>query len=514
MKNRVLALILIPFLLFYSAEPILADEKEERMWQDESIYFIMVDRFANGDSTNDLDSDITDPRAYQGGDFKGINEKLDYIQDMGFTAIWLTPVFDNMEKGYHGYWINDFYNTDEHFGTLDEFKNLVEEAHSRDMKVILDFVVNHVGYDHPWLEDPSKQDWFHEDIGAVNWSDPESYQNGWIYGLPDLNTENEEVKEYIFDAAKWWIEETNIDGYRLDTVRHVPQEFWSEFSNEVKSVKDNFYLIGEIFDKDPRGIEAYTGLGIDGFVDFPLNEELRSVFQHVDVSMDRLPNYWKYSETFYEDPYLMGNFIDNHDMSRFTMLAEQNNMFPPTRWKQAITYMYTIPGIPIVYYGSEIALNGGEDPDNRRLMNFNTDEELIEYIGDVGQLRQELPALTRGTIELLGEDKGMLVYKREYEDETIVVAINDSSETKTIVVDASSLENKKELKGLLNGDFIRENNGEYSITLDRETSEIYALTEKSGINIRFILALAAVYIVFLGFMYMAWKRGKKRKSEQ
>lgn len=169
--SRKVILLLIPFLLFCSLQ-VKAVEKEERTWQDEMIYFIMVDRFNNGDPTNDFDVNRNDPLAYQGGDFKGIIDKLDYIDEMGFSAIWLTPIVKNEEKGYHGYWTEDFYDVEEHFGTLEEFKTLVKEAHKRDMKVILDLVVNHTGYKHPWLADPDKQDWFHErkdiSIGKTN----------------------------------------------------------------------------------------------------------------------------------------------------------------------------------------------------------------------------------------------------------------------------------------------------------------------------------------------------------
>ena len=144
--------------------------------QDEVIYMIMVDRFNNGDTSNDKDANINDPLAYHGGDFKGITEKLDYIKEMGFTAIWLTPIFENMDNGYHGYWIKDFYQTNPYFGSMEEFKTLVEEAHKRDIKVILDFVVNHVGPNHEWLNDPTKKDWFHENKSISNWNDQEEVE--------------------------------------------------------------------------------------------------------------------------------------------------------------------------------------------------------------------------------------------------------------------------------------------------------------------------------------------------
>ncbi len=509
--KRVLSLVLVPFLLFYSL-PVGAVEKEERKWQDETIYFLMVDRFNNGDTSNDLDVNIKDPKAYQGGDFQGIIDKLDYIKDMGFTTIWMTPIFDNQDLGYHGYWITDFYSTDEHFGSIDDFKRLVDEAHKRDIKIILDFVVNHVGPDHQWVNDPEKKDWFHEKQ-PMNFNDEESLQNAWLYDLPDLNTENPEVREYLIDAAKWWIEETDVDGYRLDTVRHVPQEFWDEFNEEVKSVKDDFYIIGEIFDRDPQNIAKYNGIGIDGFVNFPQAEEMRNVFQKPDQSMERLFNFFKYNESFYEDPYLMGSFIDNHDMTRFTRLLVQNKVFPGTRWKLALTYMYTTPGIPIVYYGSEIAIDGGEDPDNRRLMDFRADKELIEYISEIGSLRQELPALTRGTVTPLFVEGGMGIFKREYKDQTVVVAMNNTSKSQEVVLDASVLEDDKELKGYLTADLVRSSNGKYTIIIDREEAEIYELKDKSGLNYAFIAALSAVYILFVGFIYIAWKRGRKKTKQ-
>ncbi|TMU88111.1 alpha-amlyase [Bacillus sp. BHET2] len=512
MKRRVLSLILVPFLLFY-ALPVGAVEKEERKWQDETIYFLMVDRFNDGDTNNDKNVNTKDPKAYQGGDFQGVIDKLDYIKDMGFTAIWLTPIFDNQPMGYHGYWITDFYKTEEHFGSMKTFKKLVEEAHKRDMKVMLDFVVNHVGPEHPWVNDPEKEDWFHEKQ-PMNFDNEESLKNAWLYDLPDLNTENPEVRDYLFDAAKWWIEETDIDGYRLDTVRHVPQEFWTEFSDEVKSVKEDFYLLGEVFDQDPEKIAEYNGVGIDGFVNVPQAEELRSVFKKPDTSMDRLFNFWKYNETYYDNPYMMGTFIDNHDMERFTRLLVQEKLFPGTRWKLALTYMYTTPGIPIVYYGSEIAVDGGNDPDNRRFMNFRADEELIDYISRLGELRQQYPALTRGDIEPLYDKDGMGVYKRTYKEQTVVIAINNTSETQNVQLTKEDLADNNELKGLISDDLVRsDKDGNYQLVLDREEAEIYMLKNKSGLNYPYLFALGIMYTLFLLFLYLVWKRGKGKKQK-
>ena len=161
MKKRV-CMVLFFLALFSNTLAVGAAEKEERKWQDETVYSLMIDRFNNGDQTNDFGVDINDPNGYHGGDFQGIIDQLDYIKEMGFTAISLTPIFANEDGGYHGYWVNDFYQTDEHFGSNDLFNKLVDEAHKRDMKVILDFVSGDVGPKHPWVNDPTKKDWFQE----------------------------------------------------------------------------------------------------------------------------------------------------------------------------------------------------------------------------------------------------------------------------------------------------------------------------------------------------------------
>ncbi|GAA0314548.1 hypothetical protein GCM10008967_01330 [Bacillus carboniphilus] len=510
MLKKSMALFLM-LLILSTTINVKQTEAQDRTWQDETIYFLMVDRFNNGDPSNDLDSDLEDPLAYHGGDFQGVIEKLDYIKDMGFTAIWLTPVFDNSDKGYHGYWIQDFYNTDEHFGTIEEFKTLVDEAHKRDMKIILDFVVNHVSPEHPWVEDSEKQDWFHENKPILG-DNQEQLENGWIYGLPDLAQENPEVKQYLLDAAKWWIEETDVDGYRLDTVKHVPKSFWTDFVTEVKSVKEDFYLIGEIWSKDPQYIASYQETGIDGFVDYPLHEYLRNAFDNYDKSLEMLFVQWNRNKLVYENPLLNGNFIDNHDNTRFTYEVAKNNIHPGTRWKLAMTYLYTAPGIPIVYYGSEIALNGGNDPDNRRMMSFRADKELIDYFTKLGEVRNTHPSLRRGDMEVLYEEDGMAVYKRTYEDEVTVVAINNSSKTQTATIDQSELEEDQELRGVLEGDLVRSDEGKYNITLNRETSEVYVLAEKSGLNIPYLSTLAVIYLSFIGFVFYVWRKGKRKKE--
>ncbi|WP_404462587.1 alpha-amylase family glycosyl hydrolase [Sutcliffiella horikoshii] len=515
--KRVMGLILVPFLLFSAwfvpfVQPVNA-EKEEHAWQDEIIYFIMIDRFNNGDTSNDFEVNRDDPKAYHGGDFRGITEKLDYLKDMGFTALWLTPIVQNEEKGYHGYWTEDFYNTEEHFGTIEEFKELVKEAHKRDMKIIVDLVVNHTGYQHAWLNEADKQDWFHPNEPIRNWDDQEQVENGWIYGLPDLNQDNPETRKYLIDMAKWWIEETDIDGYRLDTVKHVPKDFWKEFSEEVKSVKEDFFLIGEVWHDDPNYVAGYQETGIDSFVDFPTYNEITRVFSGPDESLTRLDSLFKNKQSLYDNPYVLGTFLDNHDVERFTRAAIKKKQHPPTRLKLALAYMYTTPGIPIMYYGTEIALDGGEDPDNRRDMNFRADEELINYITKLAELRKSMPSLTHGTYEMVYDDNDMAVIKREYEGETTFIAINNSSETQVAPIDVELVGEDLELRGTLGDELVRNSDGKYTIGLDRETAEIYTVKEDSGINVGFVSAMALIYGGFIAFIAAAVMRRKKKNKE-
>ncbi|MCH1626148.1 alpha-amylase family glycosyl hydrolase [Ferdinandcohnia quinoae] len=509
MKRTLSFMLILTFILSFI--PVQAEDNEERTWQDEMIYFIMVDRFHNGDKSNDYEVDVNDPKAYHGGDFKGITKKLDYIKDMGFTAIWLTPIVKNEPKGYHGYWTEDFYDVEEHFGTLEEFKSLVEEAHKREIKVILDLVVNHTGYQHPWLTDPEKKDWFHERKGILNWDNQEDVENGELAGLPDLAQENPEVKKYLLDMAKWWITETDVDGYRLDTVKHVPKWFWKEFSKEVKSVKDDFFLIGEVWHEDPKYVADYGNTGIDSFVDYPFFNEAARIFSRPDQSMGRLQAVWKRNTTLYGNANILGNFIDNHDNVRFTRLAKERDQDPVKRIKLALSYMYTAPGIPIIYYGTEIALDGGEDPDNRRDMEFGTTNEVVTYLSRLSELRKQYPALRKGDFEVLYDRLGMTVFKRVYEDEVTIIAINNSTKSQEVELSTEQIMSDHQLRGVLDEEVIESSKDGYKLTVESETAEVYVLEEKEETSRMYMIPVVIVPLLFIIFFFIFRKRVNNRR---
>jgi glycosidase len=504
MRKRTFAILVISFFLF-SVLRVEATDTKKDTWRKETIYYLMVDRFNNGDFENDFTVQAGDPKSYHGGDFEGIILQLDYIKDMGFTTIALSPIFDNEENGYHGYWIKDFYKVEEHFGSLATFKKLVNEAHKRDMKVMIDFVGNSVGPNHPWVKDASKQDWFQKTT-VDGKSEPEK---SWTVDLPNLNLENSEVKTYLIDVAKWWVKETKIDGYKLENMQHPPSDFLDELSQEVKKINPEFFLLGDVKASIPDEVKPYMYKDMDGLLDYPSSKELRSVFAKPDQSMSGVFSLKDTYEELSDTPIMLGTFMDNQWSERFTRGAVQNNLHPGARWKLALTYLYTTPGIPIVYYGSEIALDGGLGDDNLRQMDFRTDKELVEYITKLGNLRNQLPSLTNGTFELLYDKDGMTVFKREFEGETSVIAINNTSKSQNITLSEEQVKGDKELRGLLNEDLVKSKNGEYALILDRDLAEVYYLANKSGLNLPLISAVTAVYIAFAAFVYLLIKRRKR-----
>lgn len=390
------------------------------------IYFIMVDRFNDSNPDENL-SDVNkdDLRAFQGGDLQGIIDKLDYIKDLGATAIWLTPIMENGPNGYHGYWIYDFYNVDPHFGDLEIFKTLVQEAHAKDLKVVLDYIVNHTGYHSPWLSDPEKKDWFNPDKNISNWKDKEEVERGWLAGLPDLNQDNLEVKNYLIENALWWIEETGIDGFRLDTVRHVPHEFWRDFSQAIKAKHPGFFLLGEVWDANTKTLESYHQVGIDSITNY-------SLYAGIENGFNSMPNMFSLinaldKEQHFTNPQLNAIFIDNHDNPRY---MSKNPRMALEYTKQALTFMFTYPAIPVLYYGTEIGMSGAYDPENRQFMDWASTEDsaMLDFVKQLTDIRKSY----MGTFKRIHHDKSSLVYEISNMDNKMLIVINSDEKEKEI----------------------------------------------------------------------------------
>lgn len=461
--------------------------RNQGVGNEDVIYLIMPDRFANGDPSNDDPAeapgmhDRSKPRAYHGGDLRGIREHLPYLKDLGVTTVLLTPVVKNgAAQDYQGYGAVDLYAVDPHLGTLDEYRSLVREAHQQRMKVLFDFVANHVGPNHPWVGSPPLRDWFHGtarqhanssgelpksfygwstgqpvDNGAFDaLADPHAPQrishfltDGWFVNvLPDLNTENPVVADYLLQNALWWAETSGLDGYRLDTVPYVPRKFWASWHRSIHQAYPLLTTIGEVFHRDPAVTSFFVGGqkrfdGVDSSVssvfDFPLFFTLRDVLVR-QAPAGRIADVLR-QDALYPHPDSLVTFFGNHDVERLAS-AEGSS---PTRLRLAFGLELTLRGIPELYYGDEIGMAGGNDPDNRRDFpggwpgdsnNAFTEEgrtkdqaEIFTYVQTLLQLRREHRALQGGRLWHLASNDDCYVFLRESEDEEILVAFNNSA---------------------------------------------------------------------------------------
>jgi glycosidase len=349
-------------------------------------YLIMTDRFADGDPSNNPNpGERSLPRGWHGGDFRGIEQHLDYLQQLGVTTIWTTPAYDNSgePQAYHGYSTTDFYRIDPHFGTLADYQHLAGAIHRHGMKIVLDTVPNHVGPENPWLKDPPAPDWFHgtaeqhdtakTDFQSLpdphaSWLDQHDVTEGWFANvLPDLNQENPLVKQYLIQNVIWWVETVGLDGLRYDTFPYVGRAFWHDLNAQLHDLYPQLTTVGEVFSPDPTITSFFAGgverRGIDTGLytpfDFPVYFELRSILTH-QQPMSKLEDVLR-EDWLYPHPERLVPFIGNHDTTRF--LSQPGVTVDDL--KLALGIIATIRGMPQIYSGDEIAMRGGADPDNR-----------------------------------------------------------------------------------------------------------------------------------------------------
>ncbi|MFK4343080.1 MULTISPECIES: family 14 glycosylhydrolase [unclassified Paenibacillus] len=451
-------------------------------WSKQSIYFIMTDRFSNGDTSNDnyggFNSNNSDQRKWHGGDFQGIINQLDYIQNMGFTAIWITPVtMQKSEFAYHGYHTYDFYAVDGHLGTMDKFKELVRKAHDKNMAVMLDVVPNHTGDFQPgngFAKAPfDKTDWYHHngDITGADYSsnNQSKIENGDVAGLDDLNQDNPATANELKNWIKWLLNESGVDGLRVDTAKHVPKGFLKDFDQAA-----NTFTIGEIFSGDPAYVGDYTRY-LDAALDFPMYYTIKDVFGR-DQSMTKIKE--RYSDDrHYRDTQTNGVFIDNHDVKRFLNEASGKPGASSDKWPQlkaALGFTLTSRGIPIIYQGTEQGFSGGDDPANRENAVFNANHELYQYIAKLNRVRNSHPALQNGNQKEKWADDSFYSFQRSKNGDEAIVLINNSwnSQTRTIG-NFDNLSNGTRLTNQLSNDSIQINNGSITVTLAPKEIKIF-----------------------------------------
>lgn len=462
--------------------------------QDDVIYLIMPDRFCDGDPANNVPADSPSEavgrdkaRGFHGGDLRGIIDHLPYFQELGVTALWLTPWYDNFNgiyecnkpwcpyTYYHGYHAVDHYSVEDHFGTLGLVRELVAKAHARGLKVIQDQISNHVGLRHPWVEDPPLETWFHG-TPANHVQNPfrselllsphapaparASVLNGWFSDdSPDLNQDEPEVARYLIQNALWWLASTGIDGVREDTAQYVPRWFLRDLCDALHRQSSKVTVVGEVLDLDPMHTSFFLGghTGWDG-----VDTRLDSVFD--------APTWWVAGNAFsgkspmtsvrdmlkadalYADSQRLTTLTSNHDLRRFISWPQAT--LDSARLQMAFTL--TLRGTPQLYYGDEIALPGEGDPDNRRDFpgGFPGDtrsafvasgrtaeqERMWTWTRDWIALRRAHPAVRRGTLVDLDAKTQLYIYARRDSTETIVIALNRDVLPATTRFDAAAID--------------------------------------------------------------------------
>jgi len=442
------------------------------------MFLIMTDRFADGDPSNDQQpgdeaDEKTKARGWHGGDLQGITQHLDYLRELGVTTVWITPVYQNHgPQSYHGYGATDMYAVDEHYGTLADLKTLATALHARGMKLVLDTVPNHVGATHPWVEDEPAPDWFHgtkanhtEAQGDFEpltnphaaWRDQKNVTEGWFANvLPDMNTESPAVAQYLTQNAVWWVEEADLDGLRLDTFPYVGRAFWQGFHAELHSLYPRLTTVGEVFNSDPTITSSFAGgvtrngvdTGLNTPFDFPSYFALRDVFLK-DAPITRLADVLRL-DALYPHPERLVPFLGNHDTTRFMGLPGASI----DQLKLAFAVLATMRGMPQIYSGDEIAMQGGEDPDNRRDFpggfggagaftppgRTAEQEEMFRWVKGLLKLRASRAELSGGEEQVLLAKSGTMLFVRgeDLKDgcatdrQRIILAVNNSSKSEEV----------------------------------------------------------------------------------
>ena len=474
----------------FSVSPALARAgRFQGFDQNDVMYLVMPDRFANGDPTNDSPAiapgmhDRTKGRYYHGGDLAGLRQRLPYLKQLGITAVWMNPLYDNnnalnrkeMYDGlpitdYHGYGATDMYAVDEHFGDMALFKTVVDEAHAMGIKIILDMVANHTGPYHPWASDSPSPTWYHgttEKHPNNTWQtwtlhDPysppamrQATLDGWFIDiLPDFNQDDPEVARYIIQNTLWWVGMSGMDGIRQDTWPYVPRAFWRDWMNAIRKEYPTLKVVGEVLDGDPTfvsffqgGRTQYDGIDdkVDALFDFPIHFTVRNVFGRGGSVRDLAQMLAR--DYLYPKPEALVTLLGLHDVNRF-----MNEPGATTAGlKLGYTFLTTIRGTPLIYYGDEIAMPGGNDPDNRRDFpggwredprnafeasgRTDVEQSVWSHLQTLLALRAERADLRTAKAENLHVGDQTFVYRRG----RTVVAINNGTTPATVRFPAQTL---------------------------------------------------------------------------
>ena len=488
-----------------------AAEDHKGFSQADVLYLLMPDRFANGDTGNDVVKGMRDglcdrsqPSLRHGGDLAGISRHLDYFTDLGVTALWFTPILENdapsfeqKSSSYHGYATTDYYKVDPRFGTNEEYKQLIEKSHTRGIKIVMDMIFNHCGVEHIWIKDMPCKDWFnnpdhennfvqtsfkltpHVDPYASKY-DFSQMNDGWfVTAMPDLNQKNPHVYRYLVQNSFWWIEYADIDGIRMDTYPYADYDAMSKWMKELNEEYPNYNTVGETWVTEP----AYTAWWQkDSKLSAPKNSNLKTVmdfsfYDKINIAkteetetwfkgLDRVYNSFVY-DFLYPNPESVLAFIENHDTDRF--LGEGENL---PMLKQASTLLLTTRRIPQLYYGTEIMMNGvksksdgyvrkdfpgGWADDKETALTAEgrskIQNDCYNFYKTILNWRKGNNVIAKGSMTQFMVQNGVYAYARQYEGKIVFVMLNgtDSETTVPLKFYKEILKDKKQGKDILSG---------------------------------------------------------------
>jgi glycosidase len=474
-----------------------AQSVSNAFWQAQNIYQVITDRFSDGDpSNNNADGNFRPSGAtsVHGGDFKGLEEKLDYIRALGATAIWISPIVVNGHGQFHGYAASDFYHVDPHWGSLAELQHLVQTAHEKGLLVIDDVICNHgddlisssdpgygnfvyppsgyhlryrgaIQYAPPFdkynssytVENNALTNLFHNYGCIQNYADTNQARLGELFGLDEFRTEALYVRSNMAAIYQYWIQQAGFDGFRIDTTKHVDMGFWQYWCPRVQHFaatnagKANFFMFGEVYDGDEALCGSYTGtkaggpFAMDSVLDYPLFFTINNVFKSARGATSVLEDHYRNVETYYDTNSQMRlvTFLDNHDQPRFLNSSATN------RLAVALAFLYTSRGIPCLYYGTEQGFNGAMDPFDREDMfagrfknagqagidSFNMTHPLFQLVAKLNNFRRLYPALSLGSHVNQRSDRngpGLFAYSRRLGAQEVFIVLNTASSAQVL----------------------------------------------------------------------------------
>lgn len=449
------------------------------------LYLLMPDRFAQGDvvAATDLEyndaPDRTQPSTRHGGNLKGIADKLDYLDSLGITAIWSCPVLENDMPGgsYHGYATTDYYRIDPRFGTNADWQELIAQAHKRGIKVVMDMIFNHSGSNHPWMKDMPSKDWYNHPEGNeltnfrlstihdpyVSDYDLDHTVNGWfVSAMPDLNQKNPHLMKYLIQNSIWWIESSKINGIRMDTYPYADMQGMAQWAADVLKEYPNFNIVGECWYGNEAGPAFWQSgskinpveTNLPTVMDFKYNIDREKMFFEETDPWNGLNHVYDHLalDYLYPDPQHILTFLDNHDTDRF--LPEMPDSLGV--WKQALAFLLTSRGIPQLYYGTELLMNGtkkisdgyirldmpGGFPGDKvdaftREGRTDLQNEAWDYLSRLLQWRrgEANDVIAKGTLKHFMPQNGIYAYERRLGDKQVVVLLNGQSEPNTVTME-------------------------------------------------------------------------------